>query len=103
VGQTRSLRLRYTLPALDDLSAILDYIAARSPQGARRVQTRIQAVIELLRLHPQIGRRTSDPAIRRVTAAPYPYFIFYEVAEMEVIIHAVRHTARDPSGMPVSA
>jgi len=33
-------------------------------------------------------------------ALPYPYLIFYEAAENEIIIHAVRHAARDPSGMP---
>jgi plasmid stabilization system protein ParE len=59
------VKLRYTLPALADLSAILDYIAAHSPQGARRVQARIQALTELLLLHPQMGRRTADPVIRR--------------------------------------
>jgi toxin ParE1/3/4 len=46
--QTRPLRLRYTLPALADLAAILDYIAAHFPPGAHRVQARIQAVIDLL-------------------------------------------------------
>jgi plasmid stabilization system protein ParE len=66
------VRLRYTLPALADLSAILDYIAAHSPRGARRVQARIQAVIELLLRHPRIGRRTNDPTIRRITTTPYP-------------------------------
>jgi plasmid stabilization system protein ParE len=70
VGQTRSVRLRYTLPALADLSAILDYMAVHSPQGARRVQARIQALTDLLLQH--IGRRTSDPAIRRMTTTPYP-------------------------------
>jgi plasmid stabilization system protein ParE len=35
------VRLRYTLPALADLSAILDYIATQSPRGARRVHARI--------------------------------------------------------------
>jgi hypothetical protein len=34
------VRLRYTL-----LSAILDHIAAQSPQGARRVQARIKALM----------------------------------------------------------
>jgi hypothetical protein len=43
VGQTRVVRLCYTVPALADLNAILDYIDAHSPQGARRVQARIQA------------------------------------------------------------
>jgi plasmid stabilization system protein ParE len=94
------VKLRYTLPALADLAAILDYVAAYSPQGARRVQARIQAVTDLLLLHPDIGRRTNDPAIRRMTTTPYPYLVFYEATETEVIIHAVRHAARDPSGMP---
>jgi plasmid stabilization system protein ParE len=84
------------------LSAILDYIAARSPQGARRVQARIQTVIDLLLRHPQLGRPTNDPVIRRIAATPYPYVIFYEATGTEIIIHAVRHAARDPSGMPGS-
>jgi plasmid stabilization system protein ParE len=66
------VRLRYTLPALADLSAILDYIAVHSPPGARRVQARIQALTDLLLQHPHIGRRTSDAAIRRMTTTPYP-------------------------------
>jgi len=97
------VRLRYTLPALADLSAILDYIAAHSPRGARQVQTRIKVLTDLLLLHPHIGRRTSDPAIRRMPMTPYPYLLFYEATETEIIIHAVRHAARDPSGMPGSA
>jgi plasmid stabilization system protein ParE len=97
------VKLRYTLPALADLSAILDYIAVHSPQGARRVQARIQTLTDLLLLHPHIGRRTNDPAIRRMTTTPYPYLVFYEATETEIIIHAVRHAARQPSGMPGSA
>jgi len=103
VGQTRPVRLRYTQPALADLSAILDYIAAHSPQGARRVQARIKALTDLLLQHPHIGRRTNDPTIRRMRTTPYPYLVFYEATETEIIIHAVRHAARDPSSMPGSA
>ena len=94
------MKLRYTLPALADLNSVLDYIAAHSPQGARRVQARIQAIINLLLLYPGIGTRTHDQTIRRMTALPYPYVIFYEATETEIIIHAVRHAARDPAGMP---
>lgn len=97
------MKLRYTLPALADLNSILDYIAVHSPQGARRVQSRIQAIIDLLLRHPHIGARTDDPATRRLTTSPYPYVIFYEATETEIIIHAVRHAARDPSGMPGAA
>jgi hypothetical protein len=31
---------------------------------------------------------------------PYPYLVFCEVGEDKIIIHAIRHTARDPSSMP---
>lgn len=94
------MKLRYTLPALADLSSALDYIAAHSPQSARCVQARIQAIIGLLVLYPGIGTRTNDPSIRRMMALPYPYVIFYEATETEIIVHAVRHAARDPAGMP---
>ncbi|HZK91981.1 MAG TPA: type II toxin-antitoxin system RelE/ParE family toxin [Stellaceae bacterium] len=85
------------------LSAILDYIAAHSPQGARRVHARTQALTDLLLVHPRIGRRTNDPSIRRMATTPYPYLVFYEITEREIIIHAVRHAAQEPSGMPGSA
>jgi toxin ParE1/3/4 len=94
------VNLRYTRPALADLAEILDYIAARSPQGARRVQRRLQALIELLPAHPHIGAHTNDPTIRRLVTRPYPYLVFYEATETEIIIHAIRHAARDPSNMP---
>jgi toxin ParE1/3/4 len=93
------VKLRYTAPALADLASMLDYIAAQSPQGAKRVQARIHAVIDLLLLYPRIGVRTDDPVIRPATTAPYPYLVFYEVTESEIIVHAIRHAARDPSGM----
>jgi toxin ParE1/3/4 len=57
----------------------------------------------LLLVHPDIGIRSDDPVIRRLSVPPYPYLIFYEFSDTEIIIHAVRHAARDPSGMPGSA
>jgi toxin ParE1/3/4 len=96
------VKVRYTLPALADLSSIVDYIAAVSPQGALRVQQRIQALVGQLERHPKFGIRTDDPTIRRLTAAPYPYLVFYEIGEKEIIIHAVRHAARNPQTMPGS-
>jgi plasmid stabilization system protein ParE len=91
------MRLRYTLPALADLASILDYVVDRSPQAAKRIQTRIRSVTDLLLRYPLAGAMTDDPAIRRMTTKPYPYLIFYEATDVEVIIDAVRLGARDPS------
>lgn len=91
------MRLRYTLPALADLASILDYVADRSPQGAARIHSRIRAVTDLLLQHPLAGAVTDDATIRRITTTPYPYLIFYEMTDVEIIVHAVRHGARDPS------
>jgi toxin ParE1/3/4 len=96
------MRLRYTLPALADLESILDYVVDRSPQGASRIHDRIRAVTDLLLRYPQAGAVADDPSIRRVTTTPYPYLIFYEATDAEIIIHAVRHAARDPSDNPGS-
>ncbi len=77
------MKLRYTLPAPADLKEVLDTIAVRPPQGARRVQARVQAVID-----PYVGTLTNDPTIRRMTASPYLYPVFYRVTETDLITHA---------------
>jgi plasmid stabilization system protein ParE len=79
---------------------VLAYFEARSPQGARRVQARIQVVINLLLQHPDAGQRTGKGRLRRMIASPYPYLIFYQATDDEVVIHGVRHSARRPSSMP---
>jgi toxin ParE1/3/4 len=90
MGQTRLVKLRYTLPSLVGLNSVPDYIAAHSPQGARRVRADHRSSVAVSRHgHPH---ERSD---RRMTALPHRY-----VTEAEIIIHAVRHSARDRSGMP---
>ena len=96
------MRVRYTLPALADLDGILDYLAPRSPQGAARVHSRIKSFIGLLPTHPLIGTRTDDPTMRRLVVTPYRYLVFYEVTDDEIIIHNIRHSARNPASMPGS-
>jgi toxin ParE1/3/4 len=94
------LKVRYTPDAIADLRKALAYIEKRSPQGARKVQARIQRLIDLTLDHPHAGARTSSKRLRRLVARPYPYLIFYEVADNEIVIHGVRHSARRPSSMP---
>jgi toxin ParE1/3/4 len=81
------------------LAEVLDGISIHSPQGARRVQARIQEIINLILRHPHAGTLTSKGRLRRVVAHPYPYLVFYAVDDDEIIIHGVRHGARNPASM----
>ncbi len=94
------MKLRYSPSALADLESVLAYIEARSPQGAHKVQARIQAVMSRILQYPMIGTQTDDPAIRRMTVSPYPYLIFYEPTNEEIIIRAVRHAVRKRFDVP---
>jgi toxin ParE1/3/4 len=96
------VRLRYTLRGAAELDEVLTDLAQRSPQGARHVQLRIQKIIALLLHHPYAGQLTSKGRLRRLAAYPYPYLIFYRATKDEVVIHGVRHTARNPASMPGS-
>jgi toxin ParE1/3/4 len=86
--------LRYTRRAAAELEEILAYSEERSPLGAFHVQARIQAMTDLLVRHPGAGQRTSKGRLRRVVVSPYPYLIFYEVMQGDIVIHGVRHAAR---------
>ena len=94
------MNIRYTRPALADLDDILDYIAERSPQGAHLVRVRMRQVMTLIASYPSSGRLTDEASIRRQIVPSTPYVVFYEVGDNEVIIHAVRHGARNPGTMP---
>ena len=93
------MRLRFTPRALAEMDAILHHIGERSPHGAARQGPTAWP----RRFHsepPYGGRKTSEPRLRRIVAAPYPYVIFYEVKDDEAAIVGVRHGARDPASMP---
>ena len=95
----RLVKLRYTAKAADDLEHIINYLLEQSPQGARKVLARIHTLTNLLRQRPYIGRRIGVQEIRRLPIRPYPYLIFYEPKDDEIIIHRVRHGARNPATM----
>ena len=72
------------------------YIAAQSPQGAAKVETRLTAVPAVVRDHPLSGRETSIPGVRRVFLTPYPYRIDYFADDEEIVVQRFRHAARKP-------
>ncbi len=62
--------------------------------GARKVLLRIQQVERHIGRFPKLGHPTQDPSLRAMLTLPYPYVLLYEERAGAVIIHRVRHTAR---------
>jgi len=90
------VRLRLTQPAASQLGKALAYLDQKNPQGARKVQRRLQAAMDLLLRHPFAGSVTARPGVRRLQVRPYPYAITYRVATDEIVILGIRHAARQP-------
>ncbi len=90
------MKVRYSRRSIDDLVAIGEFIAERSPGAAEQVVARLRSSIEMLELFPRFGRITDDPDIRMFPVVRYPYLVFYEVMNDEVVIHHIRHGAREP-------
>ena len=65
MGEAWAVKLRYTPRALAELDEVLTYIAERSPQGARNVETRIHDIITMI--------LQQDIAIVKI---PKPRFLF---------------------------
>ena len=94
------MTVRFTPRALAELDAILDYVAERSPTGARRIQQRIRTLIDVLPDFPNAGQQTSVPRLRRLVVTPFPYAIFYRTAADDIVIISVQHAARQPEFGP---
>jgi plasmid stabilization system protein ParE len=92
------MRVRYTPRARSDLGAILQYIDARSPGGARRVKRAIQKTIEVIGEYPEGGQRLAGQPIRVLPAGRYPYLVYWTVEAGEVWLVHIRHAHRRPWG-----
>ena len=91
------MKLRYQKHALRQIDTALGYIAAKSPQGAANVEARLLAMVTLLQMQSQVGRKTSISGVRRVYLTPYPYLIDYYAGDDEIVVQRFRHTARKPT------
>ncbi len=77
--------------ALDDLTAIADYIAADSPRSAIRVVEYIRNAALTLETFPELGVACPEPGLREFILTRYPYILAYEIVGEEVRILAVFH------------
>jgi len=87
-------RIRWSVEAVDDLTAIHDYIARNSPRYAAATVARLVGAVDRLRKFPASGRvvpELGDPAVREVIYGTYR--IMYEVrtdgwVDVLTVLHA---------------
>ncbi|MGH6778387.1 MAG: type II toxin-antitoxin system RelE/ParE family toxin [Bradyrhizobium sp.] len=90
------MRVRYTPRARSDLTAILEYIDARSSPGAMNVKRAIQKTIELIGEFPEGGRRAGEEGARVLPAGRYPYLIYWTIEAGEAWLVHIRDARRKP-------
>jgi toxin ParE1/3/4 len=90
------VKLRFTPPAVLDLTAIADHIRERNPAAAARVRSSILKSLDNLTVFPRIGRRQSTPGVRKLVTRRYSYLVYYRVDmdAREVVVLSIRHPAR---------
>ena len=94
------MRVRYAALAADEVERILAYLHERSPLAADRVRLRLLEIERLLGQFPLVGVPMRLRWLRRIPVREHPYIVFYEAWASDVMVLAVRHSARDPSSMP---
>ena len=88
------MRIVWSATAANELERIADYIAARNPYAAAKVELRLIAAVEHLHQFPYAGRPTKRPDTREVVIVEYPYVLRYRVTEREVQILRIFNTAQ---------
>ena len=91
-------KVRLPRIAEDDLSEIVNYIAADRPSAADALATKIEKNLNLLSKNPQIGRIPNEEELMRLGyryLVVQNYLIFYTIEELTIYIHRILHGARD--------
>jgi addiction module RelE/StbE family toxin len=87
------LKLRWTADAVRDRVAIYDYVEARSPQAAIRLDTLFSQKAADLSCHPAIGRVGRVLGTRELVAHRN-YILVYELTDNDIYILRLLHAAR---------
>jgi toxin ParE1/3/4 len=89
------LKIRWTLPAVNNLQSIFQYIAADNEEAAHRMMERIHAAIERVAQMPYSARGGKHAGTRELVVPRTPYIVMYRIHEEAIQILRVFHGAQD--------
>ena len=88
-------RLRLTAEAELDLDAAHAWYLEQRPGLGGQFLRAVDASIGAILRHPE-AYQLVDRKMRRALLRRFPYAVFFEVGEAEILVYAVFHCARDP-------
>jgi plasmid stabilization system protein ParE len=89
------MRIRWTVPAVDDLASIKTYLQQHFPHFAEPSVRTIYERIRSLKAAPYRGRPGHRSGTRELPLAPLPYVVVYSVKAGAVEILHIYHGAQD--------
>ena len=88
------MRIRWTIPAADDLAGIQSYLQKHFPHFAESTFRTIYNRIRSLKASPYLGGPGHLDRTRELPLAPLPYVVYSVTAETIEILH-IYHGAQD--------
>ena len=89
------MKLRWTIPAVQDLKELHAYIADRNPAAVIRMAHLLRSHAEGLSAHPHKGRPGRIDGTRELVISGTSFVIAYRLADDFIDILAIRHGARN--------
>lgn len=80
--------------ALKDRDAQLDYIAQDNPLAAVSQGDRIDAQVDMLLLHPHMGRPGRKPETRELVISHTPFIVVYRTRSQRIELLRLLHGAQ---------
>jgi toxin ParE1/3/4 len=93
-GVGKVVKLRWTLPAVEQLREVFDYIAEDHPAAALRMVLRIRLSIRQASRMPYAGRMGRIAGTRELVVPGTSYIVAYRVMEDAIHVLAILHGAR---------
>ena len=89
------MRVRWTVPAADDLDSIKNYLQQHYPNFAEATVRTIFQRIRSLKTSPNRGRSGHRSGTREMALTPLPYVVVYAVKSEAIEILHIYHGAQD--------